>query len=195
MLRLFLDELSQWVKVLVDLFPGRVGWRCRSCFVGTKAGHGKGLYVGRFVDIRGSVTFGENVRIFDNCRLSANDGGQITVGDNVDINPNVTVSASNGGLIIIGNNCLIAANTVLRASDHGFSRTDIPIREQAHQPGRIIMGEDVWIGANSVVLRDVTIGAHAIIGAGAVVKNDIPEWGIAVGVPAQVKRFRTKDPT
>ncbi len=52
------------------------------------------------------------------------------------------------------------------------------------------IGHDVWIGANAVILRGVKIGTGAIIGAGAVVTRDIPEYAIAVGVPARVIRFR-----
>ena len=48
------------------------------------------------------------------------------------------------------------------------------------------IGDDVWIGANVVIVPDVTIGAHAIVAAGAVVTRDIPEYAVAAGVPARV---------
>ena len=67
------------------------------------------------------------------------------------------------------------------------------MRDQPHQPGEIFIGNDVWVGANSVITRGVRIGSYAIIGAGSVVTSDVPEWEIAVGVPAAVKKFRSKE--
>ena len=55
-----------------------------------------------------------------------------------------------------------------------------------------IIGNDVWIGARVIVLPGVTIGNHVIIGAGAVVTKDIPDYAIAGGVPAKVIRYRTE---
>ena len=189
----FSDEMFQWLKMFADLLPGRIGWRFRSYVVGKKLIHGEGLYVGRFVDVRGLVVVGDNVRIFDFCRLHASDDGKIVVGNNVDFTVNVAVTASNGGKVTIGDNCLFAPNLMLRASDHGFADPNIPIKNQPHQAGTIVIGDDVWIGANSVVTRNVNIGSHAIVGAGAVVTNHVPDWAIVMGVPATVKKFRPKE--
>lgn len=58
--------------------------------------------------------------------------------------------------------------------------------------GDISIGDDVWIGANSVILKDVTISSHAIIGAGSVVTKDIPEYAVATGVPARIIKWRSR---
>ena len=73
---------------------------------------------------------------------------------------------------------------------HGVERLDVPIREQPgeYQPVRI--GRDTWIGERSVVAADV--GRHCVIGAGSVVLRPIPDYAIAVGVPARVIRFRNE---
>lgn len=55
---------------------------------------------------------------------------------------------------------------------------------------RTFIGNDVWIGQNAIVLDGVTIGSGSIIGAGAVVTKDIPEYAIVVGIPAKIKRYR-----
>jgi virginiamycin A acetyltransferase len=59
----------------------------------------------------------------------------------------------------------------------------------------LIIGSDVWIGSGALVLGDVTIGHGAVIGAGAVIRKDVPPYGIVVGNPAQIKRRRFDDRT
>jgi acetyltransferase-like isoleucine patch superfamily enzyme len=75
-------------------------------------------------------------------------------------------------------------------AQHGIDRLDIPIREQPGQWPRITIGEDTWIGDRAVVQADV--GKHCVIGAGAVVTKPIPDYAIAVGVPARVIRYRNR---
>ncbi len=76
---------------------------------------------------------------------------------------------------------------------HGISRLDIPIREQPGVWRRIRVGRDSWIGDRAVVLADV--GEHCVVGAGSVVTRPIPDFAIAVGVPARVLRFRQQTGT
>ncbi len=59
---------------------------------------------------------------------------------------------------------------------------------------RTTLGHDVWVGANAVIMAGAQIGIGAVIGAGAVVLGDVPPYAIAVGVPAQIKRFRFPAP-
>jgi virginiamycin A acetyltransferase len=71
---------------------------------------------------------------------------------------------------------------------HGIERLDIPIRKQPGVRRRVTIGKDSWIGEHAVVMADV--GRHCVIGAGAVVVKPIPDFAIAVGVPAKVIGFR-----
>lgn len=73
-------------------------------------------------------------------------------------------------------------------AQHGIERLDIPIREQPGQWPRVTIGQDTWIGDRATVLADV--GRHCVIGAGSVVTEPIPDYAIAVGVPAKVVRYR-----
>jgi acetyltransferase-like isoleucine patch superfamily enzyme len=75
---------------------------------------------------------------------------------------------------------------------HGIERLDIPIREQPGTFPRVTIGRDTWIGDRSIVLADV--GQHCVVGAGSVVTRPIPDYAIAVGVPARVIRFRDRGP-
>jgi acetyltransferase-like isoleucine patch superfamily enzyme len=74
------------------------------------------------------------------------------------------------------------------AKQHGIERLDVPIREQPGEWPRITIGKDTWVGERAVVLADV--GHHCVIGAGAVVTMPIPDYAVAVGVPARVVRYR-----
>jgi acetyltransferase-like isoleucine patch superfamily enzyme len=90
--------------------------------------------------------------------------GDVTLEDDVLIGSHVSVA--NGG------------------AQHGISRLDIPVREQPGVFPRVTVGRDTWIGDRAVVLADV--GAHCVIGAGSVVTKPVPDYAIAVGVPARV---------
>lgn len=106
-----------------------------------------------------------------------------------------------GRMVYVGAYCLLGdvdlEDDVLLASgvsiangmkQHGIDRTDVPVREQPGEWPRIRVGRDSWIGERAVVLADV--GQHCVIGAGAVVTRAVPDWCIAVGVPAKVVRQR-----
>ena len=106
-------------------------------------------------------------------------GGKISVGNNLSLNHNVTIDASDGGELIIGNNVAIGMNSVLRASNHDY------IRMSGHIPGKIIIGDNVWIAANCVIVPNVEIGSGSVIGAGSIVTKNIPENVVAVGNPCK----------
>lgn len=91
---------------------------------------------------------------------------------------------------VVGNKVTIASNVSLMsgAHHHGTYRTDIPIIEQEGSYKTIQIGDDIWIGTRSVIMNDV--GTGSVIGAGAVVTKKIPEYSIAVGVPAKVIKTR-----
>ena len=71
---------------------------------------------------------------------------------------------------------------------HGTARPDIPVLDQAGVKQRVTVGRDSWLGERSVVMADV--GCHCIIGAEAVVTKSLPDYAIAVGLPARVIGFR-----
>ena len=92
--------------------------------------------------------------------------------------------------IILGERCLVAANTqIIDSNGHDACWNDISLRGTTEgNASRIIIEDDVWIGANAIVLPGVRIGKGAIIGAGSVVNCDIPAMSIATGNPAIVVR-------
>lgn len=90
-----------------------------------------------------------------------------------------------GGCITIGNNCLISQNVTIVSTNHNIARDSL-IREQSWDETKngIAIGDDVWIGANSVILPGVKIGNGAVIGAGSIVTKDVEPYSIVVGNPA-----------
>lgn len=96
-----------------------------------------------------------------------------------------------GGIVKIGNNCSISQHITIVASNHAIAKGKL-IREQPWVTGNnfVIIENDVWVGANSVILPGVRIGNGAVIGAGSVVTKDIPAFAIAMGNPAKVFKYR-----
>ncbi len=96
-----------------------------------------------------------------------------------------------GGTIKIGNNCCISQQVTLVASNHsikkGMNITGQPWDVSKHS---IYIGNDVWIGANVVVLPGVTIHDGAVIGAGTIVNKDVPENAVVVGNPMKLIKYR-----
>ncbi|MCX2479503.1 acyltransferase [Pedobacter sp. MC2016-15] len=90
------------------------------------------------------------------------------------------------GPVNIGNHVIMAQNIVVSGLNHGYEIIDIPPSEQKTITNLITIMDDVWIGANCVVTSGVTIGKHAVIGAGSVVTKDVPPFSVSVGNPARV---------
>jgi len=181
------EEIRDYVQAVMVSFPGRLGFRFREQYFRGRLGSVRGRF---YLDTGCTVLGAESIhlgRMFScgkNCLLTA-EGGKLVIGDRVSLNTNVQLNASVGGSITIGDDVLVSPNVTIRSANHSFQRSDIPIRKQGHTCGDITIEDDVWLGSNVVVLRDVTIGQGAIIGAGAVVTHDIPPMSIAVGVPAR----------
>ena len=94
------------------------------------------------------------------------------------------------GDVTLGDDALLASHVSVAngAAQHGIGRLDVPIREQPGAWPRVRIGRDTWIGERSVILADV--GDHCVIGAGSVVTRGVPDYAVAVGVPARVVRRR-----
>lgn len=131
-------------------------------------------------------SFGAQVTVSFGTRIL--EPGRIRIGDRSLI-PNASVFDGRGGLRI-GDDCLLGFENVIITSTHNSGRTDQVIRMQGMYSAPVSIGDDVWTGCRVTILPGVTIGSHAIIGAGSVVAADIPEWAVAGGVPARVIRDR-----
>jgi len=110
--------------------------------------------------------------------------GSIFIDDRVYIGP-YSFLGTDRQKISIGKNTMIGANSYIIANNHITDRVDIPYRDQGFNGADVRIEENVWIGCHVKILPGITIGNHAIIGAGAVVTKNIPDGEIWAGVPAK----------
>lgn len=130
-----------------------------------------------------------NYRI--HARASIRYAEHIHIGSNVRITMDCCVWAEKNSKIVIGDNVLIGPGVKIFTGNHGISDNGIPITFQERVEADIIIGNDVWIGANSVITSGVKLNDGAIIAAGAVVTKDVPAKAIFGGVPAKLIKYRS----
>ena len=126
--------------------------------------------------------------VFINPPFYCDYGNHIKVGKNVFMNYNCTIL--DVATVTIGDNCQIAPNVAIYTAGHPLHPVS---RNSLYEYGiPVTIGNNVWIGGNSVILPGITIGDNCVIGAGSVVTKDIPAWSIAAGNPARVIRTITE---
>ena len=120
----------------------------------------------------------------------AGGSGDLIIGARTVINSGCVLYTGNG--IHIGNEVAIAANCTFAPVNHEYRRRDIPIRQQGFRPskGGIVIEDDVWIGANCVILDGAILRRGCVIGAGAVVRGEIAAYSINAGQPLTVIGWR-----
>lgn len=134
----------------------------------------------------GVMRIGNDVRISSHVvpvELSAGEGGELIIGSGVHINYGVSIGATKS--VHIGDRVRIGPYT--RIVDSDFH--DIYNRALPGKPSPVVIGNDVWIGMNAVILPGVHVGRAAVIGTGAVVTKDVPDFAVVGGVPAKVLRM------
>ena len=115
-------------------------------------------------------------------------GKNITIGKNVFINSGCCFQDHGG--ITLGDGALIGHNVVLATLNHDLD----PRKRGTTIPAPIVVGNDVWIGANATILQGVTIGDGAVVAAGAVVSKDVAPNTVVGGVPAKlIKEIEIED--
>lgn len=133
-------------------------------------------------------------RLFDYCGKGVNvehgaffGGGRgIRIGNNSAIGLNARIS----GPLAIGDDVMMGPNVSIYTQNHETENIHKPMRLQTAPKKKVVIGSDCWIGANAVILPGVTVGKGVIIGAGAVVSRDVPDYAVVGGVPARVIKYR-----
>lgn len=155
-----------WSQAM-SLFPGLAGAYLRRSFyqlVLPRCEAGVCISFGTIFS-HATAKIGRNVYVGNYCCL-----GDVTLEDDVLIASHVSIT----------NGC----------EQHGIERLDVPVREQPGHWPHVTIGRDSWIGERSVIMADV--GKHCVVGAGSVVTKPLPDYAIAIGVPAKVVRYRNE---
>lgn len=133
--------------------------------------------------------FGKSEDAFVNPPFYCDYGSHIEVGKNFYANYNCTII--DVATVKIGDNCMLAPNVAIYTAGHPVHPA---ARNTLYEYGiGITIGDNVWIGGNTVILPGVHIGSNTVIGAGSVVTKDIPDWVVAGGNPCKVIRSITEE--
>lgn len=128
---------------------------------------------------------GDNINIEKNANFG--NGMGIVIGNNSGLGINCKVR----GPLTIGDDVMMGPDVMIFVSNHKTSCTDIPMRLQGSTSRkRVIIEDDVWIDARVIILPGVKIGKGSIIGAGAVVTKDVPQYSVVAGNPAKIIKSR-----
>lgn len=192
------------------LLMGRRLWRRMTSSVMALLLRAPGLYLGPACRVVGGhcIAFGRNIYAERNLWLEAVTSHQsqrfqpkIAIGDYVSFSDGVHISAI--ASIAIGSHCLFGSRIYVSDHNHGSYRGEQqsspgepPVRRLLGGGGPVVIGENVWIGDNSVIIGPVTIGRGAIVGANSVVRGVVPSNTIVAGAPAKpIKIFNFKTGT
>lgn len=127
---------------------------------------------------------GRNINIHHGAFIGS--GRQIELGDNSGIGIDCIVTRA-----VIGKDVMMGPQVIIVGQNHSFARTDISMIQQGSTPCEpVTIGDDVWIGYRAIIMPGIKIGRGVIIGAGAVVTKDVPDWAIVGGVPAKILKMR-----
>ena len=108
--------------------------------------------------------------------------GDVMIGDHTRIGLHNTII----GPVTIGSHVNLAQGITITALNHNFEDSEKRIDEQGVSTSAVVIENDIWIGANAVILSGVTIGHHSVVAAGAVVTKDVPPHSLVAGVPAKI---------
>jgi acetyltransferase-like isoleucine patch superfamily enzyme len=141
----------------------------------------------RNIELAGGCSLDRGVVLL--CVGGSSDRVRLSIGAGTYLNRGVFVDAIES--VAIGSHAAIGPNCYITDHDHGTADPSRPPLDQAMVSEPTTIGDNVWLGANVVVLKGVTIGPRTIVGAGSVVTRSLPGDCVAVGVPAKVIRARS----
>lgn len=211
-------ELARFELLTFFLSPihGAIGFLLRKIFFNKLFFNmGRGVIIGPNITLRcpRRISLGNNVVLDGNVVLDAKgENSKIEIGDDVFIGKNSILSCASGTIklgnnVSIGPNCYVKAshspvnlgtyvsmgsNSVVISGNIDYKRLDIPMLKQQGKAEGIIIGDDVWLGVGVNVIDGARIGNGSVVGAGAVVMKNIPDYSIFSGRPPMLVGNRTK---
>lgn len=181
--------LYRYKLQLIFNFPLlKIRWRYKDAFINR--------YVNIHIEDYNSLKIGKTqimnftTLVLANGPYTSEKNAELIIGDHCYIGEYNNIRAA-GGKITIGNNCAISQHVTLICSNHGIEKGKLIQKQRWSTHNNFItIGNDVWIGANSVILPGVTIHDGAVIGAGSIVTKDVPENAVVAGNPAKIIKYR-----
>lgn len=159
--------------------------------------YGKNIYIGKRTKIVGgkNIEMESNIQIRPDCFISCNDNAKLRISDSVDIGTRSRISS--GKNILIEKDVLTGPNVFISDQDHRYDMVGIPISKQGvimKEGNGIHIKEGAWIGTNSVIIGNITIGKGSVIAANSVVTKDVLDYSVVGGVPAKIiKKYDEKN--
>ena len=148
---------------------------------------GENVYIGKHCSLKGKhhITLEDCVTVHPYAQIWSG-GGTVKIGRGSEIGERCRISIANS--LEIGKKVLLSPNVYITDCDHEYRNIDIPVIDQGIvQRGQSVsIGEGSYIGINAVIVGNVKIGKHCVIGANSVVTKDVPDYCVAVGSPARV---------
>lgn len=194
-----MSYFNKWLISLVKMFNGPVE-AYNFMKKGTEFKISPDFRFDKFL-IFGNVKVGPNCKFINEVHIEAH--SSVELGKNNSINGPGTSIVSRINPIKIGSFCSIARGVDIQEYNHHINRPSTYYifnnvfkikNKDTTSKGPIIIGNDVWIGAQSLILSGVTIGDGAIVAANSVVTSDVPPYSIVAGVPAKVVKMRFEEP-
>jgi len=163
------DDIKTWRFLILSSIPGKFGIYIRTRLLVKHFGScGKSPFIMRYIKV-------------DN-------PGRLFIGDYFRCHIDLYISA--GGIVEIGNYVGIGPSVKIWSINHKFDRLDIPIYEQSWEKKKIIIEDDVWIGANSIILPGSHIGKGSVISAGCILGKSVRPYSIVAGNPGRIIGYR-----
>lgn len=151
---------------------------------------GKNVYIAINVHFRnrGKIILGNDVIIRPSCDIyTISKWGRMELGDQTELGNHSTISCMNS--VVLEDGVLTGPHVFIADHNHEYRNPYIPIFKQgvkASKNDKVFIGEGSWIGTNAVIVGNVNIGKHCVIGANSVVTHDVPDYCVAAGNPCKV---------
>lgn len=173
----------------VSILPKKFQLKLLTFFRNTKGKIGIGI---RYCLIKNiAKNCGENVSIHPGVYLL--NPQNLSIGNNVSIHPMCYFECGPEGKISIGNNVSIAHAVTILAVSHNYNNLEMPIRDQGITQRKVIIEDDVWIGAKATILYGRKIERGSIVGANTLVAHDVKKNNITGGVPNHTIKVRNNE--
>jgi len=122
-----------------------------------------------------SISIGDGTNFRGGEQLLAYENGKIVIGENVFFNYGISINSNSSGLVTIGRNSMFGESVKIYDHNHRFRKKDISFKDQGYKSGNVSIGENCWIGSNTIILRGAKIGNNVVVGANCIISEEIPD--------------------